>query len=270
MVSQREKRRAVQFICDLVENSGCYAILSRDERQLAAQEKKEVRETPRQIKVIIPNFLETISDFPPYLRSNASQGIYTAPVFYKDGKTAFVRMVERNRSWRIDKSLKQYTPQQINQMLHLRGMEKEVLRGFQDSLSYYQPPSERLEEGVVDFSLEAVLLDYSYIPLCDERRDFILRSCFRQSNGFRKVPVKYSEDYRLPEKAILITEAAGFLYKDEAFLAKLFSTDKVKGVIIDRIDEEETELTEEEYLATNYYPSLSPEDAVKALRGEEF
>src|SRR3989344_6191741 len=198
MVSQREKRRAVQFICDLVENSDNYTVLSRDERQLAAQEKKEAREIPRQINVIIPNFLETISDFPRHLRSNALGGIYTAPVFYKDGKTAFVRMVDRNRSWRDEKSLKRYTPQQINQMLHLRGIEKAVMENYGKKLDYYQPAMERLTESVRTFEMLPVEFDYGHIPSWDERPDF--------------AQDRASIDYKLPQEHGDISLAAGFLF----------------------------------------------------------
>ena len=270
MVSQREKKQAVQFICNLLENSDCYQVLSKTEQSIDVQETPEVRAEPHRIEVIVPNFLENVLQYSLGYASNASQEVYTAPIFYKDGKTAFVRMVDRNSSWRTDKSLKQYTLQQINQMLHLRGMEKEVLHGFKDSLSYYQPPSERLDEAVVDFSLEAVLFDYSHIPLCDERRDFILRDCFLQSNGSRKVPVKYSEDYRLPEKISQATEAAGFIYDDQALLAKLAPADKATHLAAGELDEDEPEPTEEELMAKNYYPELLPAEAVKALRGEEF
>ncbi|HLC80582.1 MAG TPA: hypothetical protein VJG31_02310 [Candidatus Nanoarchaeia archaeon] len=201
MVSQREKRRAVQFICDLVENSDNYTVLSRDERQLAAQEKKEVREIPRQINVIIPNFLETISDFPRHLRSNALGGIYTAPVFYKDGKTAFVRMVDRNRSWRDEKSLKRYTLQQINQMLHLRGIEKAVMENYGKKLDYYQPAMERLTESVRTFEMLPVELDYSHISQWDERYNFVQN--------------RESIDYKLPEERGNILSAAGFFFFEE-------------------------------------------------------
>ncbi len=247
-----------------------YQVLSKTEQSIEVQEKPEVRTEPHKIEVVIPNFLESIMQYSHGHGENANREVYTAPIFYKDGKTSFVRMVERNKSWRTDKSLKQYTPQQINQMLHLRGMEKEILHCFQDSLVYYQPPSERLEEAAVEFSLVSVLLDYSHISLCNERIDFILRDCFLQSNGSRQIPVKYSEDYRLPEKASQATEAAGFLYNDRNFLAKLVPADKANPLAVEGRDEEETNLTEEESIAQGYYPALSPAEAAKALRGEEF
>ncbi len=208
MVSQREKKRAVQFICDLLENSDRYTILSRDERQLAAQEKKEVRDSPRQINIVVPNFLEGIADFTLQLRSNVSRGIYTAPVFYKDGKTAFVRMVDRNCSWRTNKSLKRYTPQQINQMLHLRGIEKAVMENYGKKVDYYQPATERLTESVRTFEMLPVELDYSHIPSWDERSDF--------------VQDRESVDYKLPKEQGEITLAAGFLFfgKEEDYMRR--------------------------------------------------
>ncbi len=198
MVFQREKKQAVQFLCDLLENSDKYILLSRDERQLAAQEKKEVRDSPRQINIVVPNFLEGIADFTLQLRSNVSRGIYTAPVFYKDGKTAFVRMVDRNCSWRTNKSLKRYTPQQINQMLHLRGIEKAVMENYGRELDYYQSATERLTESVRTFEMLPVELDYSHIPSWDERSDF--------------VQDRESVDYKLPKEQGEITPAAGFLF----------------------------------------------------------
>jgi hypothetical protein len=102
-------------------------------------------------------------------------------VFYKDGETFFRRMVDTN-AWRKNKSLKKYTAQQINQMIALTIQERMVMFNFEESkvkqfsahhlkdkqLIYYQPPSERLEEGIRKFRPREVNFDYSHLTKDDE------------------------------------------------------------------------------------------------------
>ncbi len=215
MVSHQQKLRCTQYLAERLEDSGLYQILSRDERQVNLREKPETRERlepreqsgtqPRTIRVLISNF-ETIGVFEVTSRVNRQSGVYVAPVLYKDGKTAFVRMVERNSSWRTEKSLKQYTPQEINRMLHLRGIEKAVMAEFGDELMYYQPETEQLEESLRTFHLEPVELDYSHID-----RD-------HPSYGF--VKDRESIDYKLPKEiGELIVGPAKFIYTPRRFMA---------------------------------------------------
>lgn len=97
-------------------------------------------------------------------------------IFYKDGKIFFKRMVDTN-SWRQDKSLKQYSQQEINQMIILTIQEKYAIFKFDKNkvenihlqnlrdkkIIYYQPPTERLEEGIRKFQPVHVSYDYSHI-----------------------------------------------------------------------------------------------------------
>ena len=128
MVTKKEQQQALNFIAHLLEHSENYALLRKGDQELVVQEKHaDGEEGPKTITVVLANALPSIDSFDEFHRINRQSGIYTAPILYKDGKTAFVRMVDRNRSWRRDKSLKNYTPQQINEMLHLRGMEKAIV-----------------------------------------------------------------------------------------------------------------------------------------------
>lgn len=193
MVSPKDKQRATQFICDRLEESGLYVVQQRTDRAVEVKEKPEAEEVPRTFKAVMANFF-TGEKFEQGLDHNRAQGIYVAPVLYKDGKTAFVRMVDRNKSWRTDKSLKLYTPQQINQMLHLRKIEKVILETFGSTLRYYQPETETLEESLRDFQMGAVQLDYSHIGPGDY--------------GFGFVRDRDSIDYKLPENVENITGPA--------------------------------------------------------------
>ncbi|MEK6916796.1 MAG: hypothetical protein AABW92_03550 [Nanoarchaeota archaeon] len=172
MVSKPDKFKSTQFICDLLEESGLYRILQKDYIQILLEQHPKRVEHPKQAQIVVPNFYGNIKSYQNILDENRQKGTITIPVLYKDGSTAFVRMVDTNRSWRTDKSLKKYLPQKINQMLHLRGIEKAVLRDI-DFLQYYQPETERLHESIREFQLENVVLDYSHLENDDLAKPFI-------------------------------------------------------------------------------------------------
>ena len=194
MVTRKEKLRATQFLADRLEQSEFYEIRKRDDTMVLVREKHVEAEEAKTIKVVIPNVLGSIEDFRQSYRASREQGLYVAPMFYKDGKTSFVRMVERNLSWRTEKSLKNYTAQQINQMLHLRGIEKTVLEQFGDELAYYQPGTANLQESLRIFEMGSVDLDYSHVGPGDQ--------------GYGFVEDRESIDYKLPEEIEAVTGAA--------------------------------------------------------------
>jgi len=218
MVSRRDKNRAVTYICGLLEESGLYVIQRADiERGVRLREKADVREEPRNISVLIPNFMGRIDNFTSACQSNVMDSVYTASVLYKDGNSAFVRMVERNSSWRTNKSLKRYTPQQINQMIHLRGIEKRVLDSFpEDRLAYFQPETERLSESLKEFDLTPVILDYSHVDR------------FHQAHGF--VEDRESIDYKLPVETEVIMGSGKIVFwkNDYRKRAKITNSKKMK------------------------------------------
>lgn len=202
MVSQTEKRQALQFITQLLEQSEGYAILRKSESEVLVQEKHaDGEEDPKTIKVVLANALSSIDSFDELQRASRHRGFYTAPILYKDGKTAFVRMVDRNRSWRTEKSLKNYTRQEINQMLHLRGIEKAVCQYFGDEVAYYQPETANLEKTIRIFQLGPVNLNYSHID-----RD-------HQAYGF--VQNRESIDYKLPQEIKVISDAAIIIFAEQ-------------------------------------------------------
>ena len=106
-------------------------------------------------------------------------------IFYKDGKTFFKRMVDSS-SYRDDKSLKKYTPYEINHIIALTVQERYALMGFSKGLvdsfaardlqdkviHYYQPKTERLSEGIRKFEPHIVNFDYSHIKPGEQGYDF--------------------------------------------------------------------------------------------------
>tara|TARA_Y100000310_G_scaffold342669_1_gene446855 strand:- start:1378 stop:1980 length:603 start_codon:yes stop_codon:yes gene_type:complete len=193
-----------------LENSGLYIIQTRDHEHVSVKERPTIREEPRTIDVPVANFMTPIRNYKNRASANRNAGKYTSPVLYKDGRSAFVRMVEKNISWRNDKSLKNYSDRQINQMLHLRGIEKALMEVIGDRLLFYQPETERLEESLREFRLHSVDLDYSHIGPGDP------------GHGF--VEDRESIDYKLPEETQVIQPAARFRYliHNPRLIARMF------------------------------------------------
>lgn len=255
MVAQKERQHAIDYITKLLEDSGHYTFEQKTDFGLLLKEKI-IERTPQHIEVIIPNGAGTVNDLLQHCYNNTSKKIFTVPIFYKDGKTAFVRMVERNKSWRNDKSLKQYTVQQINEMLHLRSIEKKILNlnNLNSEVAYFQPQTERLEESLRIFRLKPIVLDYSHIPPEDSRTPFVHN--------------RESIDYKLPRDLGNIKPAGivSLIYQPH-FIGKLVSAPLKIGLDFS-IDVQSVE----EEIADNAqraYPQLDQRDALNAYLNED-
>ncbi len=102
--------------------------------------------------------------------------IYINSIFYKDGKNFYQRMVDTNSSWRTDKSLKNYSSYEINQIIRLTDLERLVATNYDlyymsepeylknKILTYYQPQTQRLNDGIIKRKIKSVILDYDHIP----------------------------------------------------------------------------------------------------------
>ncbi len=197
MVRKKEKEQALQFVCDQLEKS---IFTIDDTYQYGVEFHCRLQDGSRaDIDLVFANLLPNQATYDGLLDHNTSEGIYTAAIFYKDGKSAFARVVDRNPSARSDKSLKRYSLQEINRMLHLRGMEKRVLESHGNTrFTFYQPPTRLLAESIRQFNLEDVWLDYSHIRPG------------HPSYGFVKDRV--AVDYKLPEELASVGPSASVLF----------------------------------------------------------
>lgn len=190
MVSRKDKNHAISFICGLVEDSNKYRIQSRNHQSIQLQDDPTMEPSPRDMEIVIANFLPKVDAFRKRVGNNSRARRYTVPLIYKDGKTAFARMVDFNRSWRTDKSLKNYSSYDVNRMISLRNIEKVVFQRIK-TLSFYQPESDRLPESIRDFELEKVVLDYSHLKPGDQ--------------GYGFAQNRFSIDYKLLHELMRIT-----------------------------------------------------------------
>lgn len=198
MVRKKEKERALEFVCDKLEDS---IFTIDDTYQYGVEFHCQMQDNSRRdIDLVFANLLPNQAAYSDLLEHNTENGIYTAAIFYKDGKGAFARLVDRNPSWRTEESLKRYTPQQINQMLHLRGMEKKVLESHGERrFTFYQPPTARLTESIRQFNLEDVWLDYSHIE--------------EDHPSFKFVEDRISIDYKLTDELSRIEPSASIVFR---------------------------------------------------------
>lgn len=94
-------------------------------------------------------------------------------IFYKDGETFFrsaaagvdeTGIKSKYAKLQDDRSLKNYTPEDLRKMISFRPEEEFVYCLRSRNLQYYQPQSGGLEEGIESFKFEPVVFDYTHIP----------------------------------------------------------------------------------------------------------
>lgn len=115
--------------------------------------------------------------------------VSTTPIFYKDSINFFQRLVDAEKYNKYEKSLKQYSYPQIQQMLKLNLIERFFYfdKYKQEMpLKYFQPETKNLSKGTRNFKFGLVWLEYSHINNISK-------------NNF-KVENKFSKTYCLPKE----------------------------------------------------------------------
>ena len=225
MASKKEKEGMSAFICSRLEDSELYQILKQDSSHLLVKEKiaYDPNEDPRKVYLMLHNKKNTVEQVVKTVLQNRDNKIHTGHIFYKDGKNFMVRLGKRGiiKDYR---SLKNYSKEEIDKMIHIRDLEDLVLKWgfsvehpneeFRQALAYYQTKTERLVEAVRIYSMGDVRLDYSHIK--------------RGDPGYGHAKNRYSRDYRITEEVdrIVSNEPANFSFDDNRFFAKIQAKNK--------------------------------------------
>jgi hypothetical protein len=259
MTTPKQKKQALEYIAGLLEASGIYSINGNTPSSISFQENNWASSEPKQFELLIANLYTSITAFTSRCNFNLNQNIWTIPMLYKDQTTSYVRLAEK-QSWRADQSLKLYTLEQINQMLHLRGIEKKVLELFGNPLSYYQPKTERLEQSIRQFELQPVHLDYNHLRPGDQAYGFVTN--------------RDSVDYKLPLETLCITTALAvepIAENDSQKRARLTVAEIMKHEIWDSMHNPSLQDIEKELRrnAQHAYPHLNPDEAYRVYCGGE-
>lgn len=208
MVLKKEKEQMCDFLAGNIEEYGIYQILEKSNNHLLVKEDSCGAEHPKTTHILLDNYRRPIADAKRTLLENRRKRIFTSHIFYKDGENFMVRLGARGAFKKDSRSLKRYTDEQINKMVHLRGLEKSVLENGLAALDYYQPKTERLDEGIRIFRMVPVIFDYSHIVPGDP------------GYGFARNSV--SADYRIAEEQIQKDgDAIGLAFDERRYLSMM-------------------------------------------------
>lgn len=101
----------------------------------------------------------TLSTISSLKRSN----ITPIQIFYKDGENFFKRLAQSGY-YRSNKAFKRYSMNDINNMVHLRQNEKmDISKLGSGLMTYYQEPTQRLEQSLRFYLPKDVILDHSHV-----------------------------------------------------------------------------------------------------------
>lgn len=247
--------RATRYICDLLENSGDYTIQRSDVHEAVVMENPRPGQEQRIISVVMANSYGSVPAYLKKVEDNAASGIYTAPVVYKDGESAFVLLTDKQRN---KKSLRKYSPQERHQMIVLRKWEKLLAPAntvgiVSGEVTYYQPESERLDESLRRFRFGEVEFDYSY----EMRSEYAEK--FAEDGPSREI--------KFPHETGVITAAAAFIFESD-LTVRLVEAEVKAEMKISSLSPRKV-AKDLETMARNYFPGLDEETALAALSGEE-
>ena len=192
-MKSKERAQMCNYVKSFIEKIPGVEIKNVEENAIVGYNK----ELESYFGIAIHNYKRTEDEFKELIRNTKNTGVHLINIFYKNGEDFFVRLAE-NEAWRQDKSLKKYTEEQINKMLHMRNLEKTALGACGNPMLYYQPKTERLDESLRAFNFGPVILDYSHLPENDPKRIYAHN--------------KVSKIYKLPGE-IAITDPANLLFQ---------------------------------------------------------
>jgi len=179
VASRKAKQAMSDFVHYQLDSSGLYSLQQDIDHIMATPHAEGVLS----VYVALHSSRTPLKKQNQVVAQNRSNGIRTADVFYNND-VLYVRMMETEAS-RKDKSLKNYTLPEINRIVKLSGLEKQVMDQQGKRLVYYQPESAVFSESMRWFDMDPVILDYSHVRPDEQAYDF--------------VETRPSVDYKLPK-----------------------------------------------------------------------
>lgn len=207
---KKEVEQMRKFVTERVEESGRYDILSVDECKLVIS-RKHLAEDSGRLYFFLHAGKMKLKDFNQELNSLSSMEIKVSNIFYKNDKDFMVRLGARGNLKGDHRSLKNYSDEEVNRMVHLRGLEKAVLdKQTSPNLIYYQPTTTRLEEAIRGYDMKTVILDYSHI-LQPFREDYHNEEAYNSAvMRYKNAVDRPSIDYKIAEEIFTTKNAINF------------------------------------------------------------
>ena len=173
MVNQRERREMSEYIAANLEGTGENIVRKTKELVPGIKSNYIIVGTNGAVILVDRAYsgdsLKQLGGVFKHPRNNITNLAY---VLFKDGETFFRSAVAgedktgvKSKRFRADEehSLKHYSDR-MDKVISMRPEELYISRGLGRTVQYYQPKSERLEQGIVSYKFEPVELDYSHIP----------------------------------------------------------------------------------------------------------
>jgi hypothetical protein len=166
MVGKKQKKQMFDFLVSKLESSA-EKVVPRTKKIVEDLDTNYILIDDRGLVISIDQhytakrFEELLSIIQRQTREGRNNIAY---VFYKDGET-FFRSAAKDNHFKSDKglSLKNYDNEEMRRIMLLRP-EEIMVRERRKFLQYYQPESQRLEEGIETFGFDPVIYNYSHIP----------------------------------------------------------------------------------------------------------
>jgi hypothetical protein len=162
-LTKTQTTRTVSFIQNILEQSGLYELIYKDDISLKMRETES--EDPNTVDIVIANALvRSRNAYRSRLMENQADRIFTCPILYEDGTSAFARVVDHDSTWRENKTFVQTLGLDVYKSHKLRDIEKVIMAMSQDqrTAQYYHPQSKRIDECIRTFRME--MPDASCIP----------------------------------------------------------------------------------------------------------
>ncbi len=242
MIHKAAGERALDYVCKLLQDSGNYEIGARTHR--LAEVVEQPYQNPKPYTILVANAYRSREQFQDAVAREQARERHVAPLLYKDGKTAFVRLLDRTNI-RRDGSLRRYSEDELQKTLWLRDLEDTVLTLCSNPVAYYQPPTGRLEEGIRLFELKDVTHNYDHLQPGDK--------------GYQKARSGRSLTRKIAVERGRIAPAAELVPSINSMA--IFRSAVPKAAAAQR---------ELEEMAQGYFPGLDAGDALRALQGEAF
>ncbi len=187
-MKKSERERVVNNVAYELSASG-YQIRKPNDLFFVAIDPKSSQETV----VMVHTGHDTLPKVNELEKQIRQVGKLQAHVFYKADDKYLLRIAGRE-ALRANKSFKRHV-EDLNDIVHLRGLEKHALENSSNVLAYYQPKTERLPQGVRLYQMNPVILDYSHLP-----EDHISQI----AHGSHSIDYKIAKEIAKPEGAQLI------------------------------------------------------------------
>lgn len=162
MVKRKEQQRMMDFLVASLEGSS-QSITPAFDQPIGGVQADYIQVGKEGAVLLVDKVFPGDSFRRVCLGAQSQFGPNLALVFYKDGKT-FFRSSAQDNYYKKDKdlSLKHYSTEDLQRMITTRPEEASLIERGR-LIQYFQPESERLQEGVVSFKFKPVRFDYSHV-----------------------------------------------------------------------------------------------------------